>query len=277
MYIKARTFLVDIYRFFFLHKVLFKLNQYIFLLSLRGIGILNCENDSISGEHSFIESISVILNDSIVIDVGANVGGYSNYISSVSPNANIFSFEPHPETFLILKENAENNNFTAINSACGNEKGTLKLYAYAEKEDSTHSSLYKEVIEEFFSSKSKNWDVEVMTLDTFVVENGIERIRLLKIDTEGNELQVLIGACEIISKDAVDMIHFEFNEMNAFSKTFFKDIYDFLPNYYFYRMFPNSLVSMGSYRPVHWEIFAYQNIVAINKLFLPNVQRYLSL
>jgi hypothetical protein len=43
---------------------------------------------------------------------------------------------------------------------------------------------------------------------------------------------------------------------------FFKDSWDFLPNYDFYRMLPDGLVKIENYSPIFCEIFAYQNIVA---------------
>ena len=85
---------------------------------------------------------------------------------------------------------------------------------------------------------------------------------MLKIDTEGHEFAVLRGASNLLKTGRIDVIHFEFNEMNVVSRVFFKDIWDFLPNYDFYRMLPDGLAQIKNYSPVFCEIFAYQNIVA---------------
>ena len=85
---------------------------------------------------------------------------------------------------------------------------------------------------------------------------------LLKIDTEGHELEVLKGFEPYIRQNKVDLIHFEFNEMNVASRVFFKDFWEFLPNYDFYRMLQDGLIPIKNYNPVYCEIFAYQNIVA---------------
>ena len=61
----------------------------------------------------------------------------------------------------------------------------------------------------------------------------------------------------------IDLIHFEFNEMNVASRIFFKDFYDLLKGYRFYRMLPDGLIDLGEYKAYQMEIFGYQNIVAI--------------
>lgn len=267
-----RTALVNLYRFLFLRESLFKLNRYLFLLSLRGIGIFNYENDRVSGEESFIKKMASILEDQVVVDIGANVGDYSNNIASIVPSVKIYAFEPHPNTFANLSKNAKQYNYSAFNSACSDKEGVLKLYDYPNTEGSEHASLYQNVIEEIHQSNSRSWEVEVTTLDIFIEANNIKNIRLLKIDTEGSELAVMKGARKAISNKMIDIIHFEFNSMNVISKVFFKDIHDLLGGYRFYRMLPNNIIYLGEYNAPCWEIFGYQNIVAISNDFVPECE-----
>jgi FkbM family methyltransferase len=263
-----KTVLVNLYIFLLSRKSLIKLNQYLFHLSLRGIGVLNYENDRISGEDSFIKRMAIILQDQVVVDIGANIGDYSNIVASIAPSAKIYAFEPHPITFCTLSKNAKQHNYSSFNSACSDVSGVLKLYDYSDAEGSEHASLHQNVIEEIHQSTSKSWEVAVTTLDTFIEANNIQNVRLLKIDTEGSELAVMKGAQKAITNKMIDVIHFEFNSMNVISKVFFKDIHDLLRGYYFYRMLPNSLLPLGEYNPLSWEIFGYQNIVAINSDFI---------
>ena len=93
----------------------------------------------------------------------------------------------------------------------------------------------------------------------------IDRISLLKIDTEGTEYDVLMGGKETLKQGKIDIIQFEFNEMNVYSRTFMKDFVEILPKYEFFRLMPYGLYPMGEYRPSTWEIFAFQNIAAIRK------------
>ena len=64
-------------------------------------------------------------------------------------------------------------------------------------------------------------------------------IDLLKIDTEGNEFNVLKGAKKLFEFNKIKAIHFEFNQMNIVSKSSFKDFWDLLnENFIFYRILP---------------------------------------
>jgi FkbM family methyltransferase len=256
------------HRALFLKRKFYSLHKFLFHLSARGLGILNFENDRLSGENNFLHSFVNIANKMpfVVIDVGANIGKYSNQIKILSPDVEIYAFEPHPKTFVQLQSSAALHGYTALNSACGDIPGNLKLYDYAGSQDgSQHASLYEDVIEKIHKSSSTFSDVQVIMLDNFIKERKINRIHLLKIDTEGNEMKVLMGAKEAISKRIIDIIHFEFNEMNVVSRVFFKDFYDFLDEYIFYRMLPDGLVPLERYNPLLSEIFAYQNIIAIRK------------
>jgi FkbM family methyltransferase len=198
----------------------------------------------------------------VIFDVGANVGNYAKKLRTSNLEATIFCFEPHPVNFDKLHQNMANLNIKMLNVGVGSAEGKLKLYDYADEDGSSHASLYKDVIETIHKRRSVEHEVEVIALDDFVVKNGIDRVNLLKIDTEGHEMSVLRGFERFIKSGKVDLIHFEFNEMNIASRIFFKDFWDFLPNYDFYRMLPDGLVPIKNYNPLYCEIFTYQNIVA---------------
>lgn len=276
-----KTKIIDViifcYRAIFLRKSLLRINKFIFFLSLRGIGILNYEDEKVSGEEFFLKKLSSTLNNSVVLDVGANLGKYSNFISTHSPQAKIYAFEPHPQTFTSLKNQAEIHKYIALNIACGDVPGNAKLYDYENKGGTSHASLYQDVIEKIHKVDSGSWDIEVTTVDEFIKDYKIQKIALLKIDTEGNELKVIKGAEKSIASNIIDIIHFEFNEMNVVSRVFFRDISQVLNNYLFFRLLPNGLISMGEYNPLYWEIFAYQNIIAINKDFFSQAEKHFSI
>lgn len=256
--------MLKIYTFFFAKKCFFKFNKLLYYFSLRGLGILNYENNKVSGEDFFLNNI-IMHKSMTIIDVGANVGNYSTKVMQLAPTSNVYSFEPNPNTFLKLEKIAQKFGFKPLNLGCSNEMSKLKLYDYSNCDGSSHASLHKGVIEEIHKGESKEILVDIIKLDDFVIEHNIEEIDLLKIDTEGNELNVLKGFEKHIQSKKVDIIHFEFNNMNVISRTFFKDFYEFLEYYDFYRMLPNSLVPLGEYNPLFCEIFAFQNIVAIRK------------
>lgn len=260
-------FLFDLYARLFARRFLFKFNKFLFYLSIRGLGVMNYKTERLSGEYNFIRSLKNLLDDKVItiFDVGANQGDYSMALNKLFPNAIIHSFEPHPKTYAKLVE-CVNNAFFTHNLGVGELNTEIKLYDYATTNESgsQHASIFQGVIEEIHHNTAQSYDIRLITLDKFVKDNGITKIDLLKIDTEGNELGVLKGASECLKNQIIDIIHFEFNDMNVVSRVYMKDFFDILCNYTLYRMLPDGLVPL-SYFPLACEIFAYQNIVAIKK------------
>ncbi|PCI98572.1 MAG: methyltransferase FkbM [Flavobacteriales bacterium] len=242
------------------------MNKFLYYLSLKGMGVLNYKDDFISGEEKFIANYFLGLDSPVVFDVGANVGNYSKKLLTSQKDITVYAFEPHPKTYVNLTANIEASNFKSFNVGVGKEKGEFELFDYLDQDGSSHASLYKEVIEDIHKRESVKHLVSIISLDEFVLEHNVGVIDLLKIDTEGNELNVLKGFSKHIENKNVKAIHFEFNEMNIASKTSFKDFWDLLPNYTFYRLLPGGrMLELKSYAPILCEIYAYQNIIAILK------------
>lgn len=258
--------LFRVFRLLFVRRIFYRFYKVLYSLSLRGIGIRNFESDSLSGEKYFIDRHISSIQSGIIFDVGANVGAYSKLIRSANSAVRICAFEPHPKTYLKLSENLATSNIETYNIAVGSAAGILLLFDYADEDGSSHASLYKDVIEGIHKGQATQHQVQVVALDAFAINHGIERVALLKIDTEGHELEVLLGFLQFIRANKVDLIQFEFNEMNIVSKTSFRDFWELLPNYDFFRMLPDGLVPIEVYNPIHCEIYAYQNIVARLKL-----------
>lgn len=256
----------NLYAALFAKKVFYKWNKLLFHCALRGLGIHNSSSRKRSGEEHFLRKYLTQPTQPIVFDVGANIGKYSNYILQVNPQSQIFAFEPHPKTFQKLVANISSAQIQAVHAGCGDRAGELTIYDYANNDGSSHASLYKEVVEDIYQQESLATQVQIIELDTFIQENGVTHIDLLKIDTEGHELAVLKGAKNAIEQGIIHAIHFEFNAMNIISRTFFKDFMQLLPTYTFYRMLPNGLHKIEKYDPVYDEIFAFQNIVALKSV-----------
>ncbi len=251
------------YRFFFARKSLYTLNMLIYRLALRGLGVLNYENDRVSGEMAFLRRYFAGKNNAIILDIGGNAGDYAARIMQIAPTSRVYSFEPHPKTFDQLRATSEKYGFRCLNLGCGSENERRMLFDYADKDGSKHASLYGEVIRDIHGAPASTHWVEIVRVDDFVRKEGLKEIDLLKIDTEGSEFDVLKGCSDFIAQKKIKAIHFEFNEMNIASRVFFKDFWEFLADYEFYRMMPNGLVPIVAYSPLLCEIFAYQNIVAL--------------
>jgi FkbM family methyltransferase len=258
--------IIDIYVFLFARKSFLKFNKLLYRLSLSGLGILNYKTSRVSGEKAFIEKY-IPNKNGVVIDVGANVGDYIDELVFINKSIKIHAFEPHPLTFSKLSRNTEKySNVFIYNKGVSSQCGFLNLYDYGSNDGSEHASLFRDVISEIHGSQSvTSHEVELIDLDGFIESSNIVEISLLKIDTEGNELEVLRGCSKSIALGKIKAIHFEFNEMNVASRVFFRDFWNILSEYDFYRLLPNGMVRIKKYDPLFCEIYAYQNIVAIYK------------
>lgn len=256
--------LIRAFRFFFASTRFIKFNHALFNFSIRGLGILNYENIKVSGEENLINKIlpKLVQNvDPIFFDIGANEGDLTKLLNIKFPRAIIYSFEPLPKNFQRLTQ-TKLPNVKYYNLALGAQKETLELYDRADLDGSAHASLYKEVISEIHKKDLISVKVPIETLDNIAIQEGIEFIDYLKIDTEGNDLNVLRGASLMLEKKAIGCIHFEFNEMNIVSRCFFRDFRKILEGYIFFRLLPKGMIELNN-SPLHTEIFAFQNIFAI--------------
>ncbi len=246
----------------FARKPLFSFHHFLYKLSLRGMGILNYENEGVSGERAFIRYLLAQhhLDKGVVLDVGAHDGDYARLLRASGVSILIYAFEPHPQTFQRLKQTADLHGFSPLLLGLGSKVEEVWLYDYACSEGSQHASMYAGVIEDLRNERAGQVSIQLTTVDDFLKEADLPYVSLLKMDTEGAELDVLKGATKAIADGRIGAIQFEFNEMNVISRTFLKDI---LPGYHFYRLLPDGLQPLGDYKAVSMEIFAYQNIVAL--------------
>jgi len=143
-----------------------------------------------------------------IIDVGANVGRKSIQFANEFPNSKIWSLEPIKKTYAELEENTRNwKNITPQNIALGSKSGALPIYIY----DSSliASAVAKSPVMDSRDSISTE-SCRVISLDDFVAEKKINEINLLKIDTEGYDCDVLIGAKQTLCEKKINFIYFEF-------------------------------------------------------------------
>ena len=248
----------------------YRLNKLLYDLSLQGMGITIAypgRHGADYGEEKFLERHKQFLSGKTIIDIGANLGNYSQAVCKIVPNVTLFSFEPHPKLFPKLEEKAHRFGFTPIDKAVSDKLGNVKLYDFCEEnETTTQASLVKETVE-MFKKGIKSFNIECVTLDSFVTDSNIDHIGLLKIDTEGLDIRVLKGAEKTIKNKRVDIIQFELIPADVITKTFLKDFFDILtPQYDIYRQCLNgSLINLSPYDSKYCEIFCMTIFIAVRK------------
>ena len=260
--------IINIYRYIFARPRFENFNRALLHLSLRGLGVLNYETDIVSGERYLITKLLPAIikkTNPVFLDIGANLGNYSKVLFKQFPNATIHLFEPQINNYNYLLKNFNNINFVHHNLAVGSEVGEIILFDRSDRNGSSHASIYKNVITKIHKTDVVESKIKMTTIDSFVNEQKINNIDYIKIDTEGNELSILKGATEVLNKNTIKCIHFEFNEMNIYSKSFMNDFSEILINFDLYRLLPTGLIKITDKSILEREFFAYQNIIAINK------------
>ena len=153
---------------------------------------------------------SALRSGDVFIDVGAYAGSYTLPAASiVGPNGRVVSIEPNPESLRFLGKNLSLNhleNVVVIPEAAGEKEGVAMLFYDASA--TVLSSLDREA-----SQRGRMWlnrlpgnansekiETKVTTLDEVYRKYLFPRsVDLIKIDTEGNDLQVLIGGQQALS------------------------------------------------------------------------------
>ena len=231
-------------------------------------GILKYWNNAVSGESYVINCVlkSYFPDGKVTIfDIGANIGDYSKEIKKVFPHSMIYAFEPNINTFKSLEDRLSNTDIKRFCIGLSSCASNQKIYTYASDNQSPHASIYKEVLSDLHRiNEILEVEFEAISLDEFCKNHEIERINFLKIDTEGHELEVILGAEKMISEGKIEIIQFEFNEMNIISRVFLKDFYLALSDYNVYRIDSDRLIPLFDYRSSN-EIFQFQNFLAIKR------------
>lgn len=132
-----------------------------------------------------------------VLDIGANVGVTALYFSRIFPNAAIYAFEPAPDNFALLRQNVANcERIRAFNFALGASDATLALYASDNPVNFGGYSLHPAG-----SDTSKKVSIPVRSVPAVLKELSLDRIDILKIDTEGAEWDILTAFPEDILRN----------------------------------------------------------------------------
>ncbi len=256
---RLKNIIADSYARAFARPSFARLNKALVYLGARGLGVYNLSSSALSGEDYLLHRLAAT-PPATVFDIGANEGDYVESVHKAFPSATIYAFEPHPRTFVRLQERT-GSTAKCFNLACDKEIGSFELHDLAGEKGTQLASLSREALLPL-GRPIESFLIKSITLDEFCAQNKIDRIDLLKIDTEGNERRVLEGAARLLSEGRIDCIQFEFNEMNVASRSFMMDFIKLLPRHRLYRLLPNGLLPIQKYSPFFGEMFGYQNIVA---------------
>ena len=257
------------YNFIFGRKISQKINNLIFSLALGAKGYKNYGSFDQTGEKNFIKTISSSLK--LTLDIGANTGKYTQLILDET-KSNVISFEPLKEAFKDLKniEKVYPERLKAFNYAVGDKNEYLDLNTSNSKSEKASFSKDTDKLTFYEQENNIKINTEVITLDSFFKNNpkliDEKELDFIKIDTEGFELEVIIGAKNLIEKKKPKFIQLEFNWHQLFKKQTMYEFSKYLEDYDLYQLLPfgKKLIRVDPIRP-ETNIFHLSNFVYIRK------------
>ena len=164
-----------------------------------------------------------------IVDVGANKGRWSAAMIAATQRAgrlsdlDLHAFEPSSHTFLLLSESLSECRVTLTQSALCEREGSSILHVIApgagtnslHRPDGAHVGMTTEA-------------VPTTTLDEYASQAGLDRLALVKIDTEGHDLAVLRGAGRLLAEQRIEIVQFEYNHRWVYARSFLRDAFDLL-------------------------------------------------
>ena len=185
------------------------------LLSRLGIRLLREPADIAMG-YDLWRDLGVLLPASsapLCLDVGANHGEMTEAMLRLSPTACVHAFEPSTQCQAILRTRfAGQSRVTLVASGLGNKEGVREFHHYANDHLGSFLPLQAGAANPFQGEPEVSREqVPLTTLDRYAAQLGLDRIALLKIDTQGYDLRVLQGATTLLQAGAVEHVLIELN------------------------------------------------------------------
>jgi FkbM family methyltransferase len=159
------------------------------------------------GQEMFLTNfITEVLNEgNVFIDGGAAFGWYTVLASHIVGNTGrVYSFEPTPGFYAILKENQKGRpNITLENYALWDKKEEIEFHDFGNRYGVASTALSPSLIEygDFLTSRREYRKIiaKTLTLDDYCASHNIYP-DFIKLDTEGSELRIVRGALRTIEK-----------------------------------------------------------------------------
>lgn len=213
-----------------------------------------------------------------VVDVGANVGEWSRSLLETAERhermdaIDLHTFEPTADTFEQLAKSLDHPAVSHQRAAVSDRPGKVTLHTVGA--GGRWNSIY-----EIAGVHSTHETVVTTTLDIYSRDAGLDRIDLLKIDTEGHDLAVLNGARGLFRQGRIGIVQFEYNHCWIYARQFLRDAFELLTplGYQLGKLTPRGVLFYSSWEE-ELETFTQAQYVACAKGVaerLPRVDSYI--
>ena len=228
--------------------------------------------------NNFIKLLAQIIkkkkhNKLSIIDIGCYVGYFSKVLNHElkSLKCKKFFYLVDPNVNIIKKIILLKFKFKFYNIAIHNNNSNDKTFYLNNFFQSSGSALNKITVNDtlwnfsrkifslnFFKKNYSKLKVECQTLDKFVKNNNIDKVDLLKFDTEGNELNILKGAKKVLKNTSI--VYFEILAKKIYFKNKFDKINDILLKNNFFLHKKNKIFTVSF----------LSNLIAYDLIYLKN-------
>lgn len=208
--------------------------------------LFNCSTDSATNGEAWL--IDRFDSSGVFLDVGFNQGEWSRAVAARERSRTIHAFDPARTVIERSDRYAPDvADFTFHPVALSDADGTATFHDYGDRHGS--SSLGDRHAE---LGDAREYEVEVMTLDTWADRNSVEHIDVLKIDAEGFDLNIMEGGRGLFARQAIDVVVFEYASGWFTAGRTLLEASEFIAEmgYRMFRLFPEFLVPY-TYRVQH--------------------------
>ena len=148
--------------------------------------------------------------DGTALDIGANVGEYTKKM--IQRFKHVIAFEPHPATAQTLEKNllasGGNRNWQICQKAVGSSSGLVDFWTIGDGNNSGGNTISKNVAaqEQWGHRLGMKRPIEAITLDQAVALYDIKDLKFMKIDVEGAENFLFLGAINTMTSFKLDIV-----------------------------------------------------------------------
>lgn len=211
---------------------------------------------------SSLSSLEILLNLKnfapdirTAVDVGANQGQFAIAASDVYPHSKIYSFEPLPDVVKVFKKNTKScENITIFQTAIGSNSGTVTInfnnYSHASSILKIHKNQTEMIPE---TANYVDLVVPLNTLDNYESEMDLINPVVLKLDVQGFEKEVLMGAGNILKKVDYIIIESSFIPMYE-NELLFDDVNEYMKSIGFRIKAPLAIFQLSNLQILQMDI-----------------------
>ncbi len=151
-------------------------------------------------KHVYSNPLLTLTDDAVIFDVGGNVGVMSLFFAKMAPGGMVYAFEPTDYALKKFSKNLE------LNPELAKRIKLNQCFIYSSIEDEPELEAFsswmltgnekRHSVHQGIAKSAEN--IAAITLDYFVEQKGVTQLDLIKIDTDGYELEVLKGAKKLL-------------------------------------------------------------------------------